>query len=299
MHQPSGWGARVATASAATPSPRPTKPIPSPVVALTLTCAAPRPSAVGQRRADRVAVRPELRRAPARRSRRRGRPRARAPPTRPTTARSSPSESASAPALVGVGEVLADVAEAGGAEQRVDDRVGEDVGVGVARRGRGRAAMSTPPRISRRPATRRCESQPMPVRAAHRRSAPAAARGARTRRARSTPSVVEQLERLVVAEAELVGRVGVAGQRDRVAGVDDHLQERAGRVDLADRLAQPGGRDLDGDPGLGDPLHRDLVVEARVARRAAGARGPRCLTRSGWARMSYRPLRAASPSHSK
>ena len=37
-----------------------------------------------------------------------------------------------APQLVGVGEVLADVAEPGRAEQGVDDRVGEDVGVGVA-----------------------------------------------------------------------------------------------------------------------------------------------------------------------
>ncbi len=37
-----------------------------------------------------------------------------------------------APALVGVGEVLPDVAEAGCAQQRVDDRVGQDVSVGVA-----------------------------------------------------------------------------------------------------------------------------------------------------------------------
>jgi hypothetical protein len=36
-----------------------------------------------------------------------------------------------APALVGVREVLADVPEAGGAQQRVDDGVGQDVGVGV------------------------------------------------------------------------------------------------------------------------------------------------------------------------
>ena len=35
-------------------------------------------------------------------------------------------------ARVGVGEVLADVAERGRAEQRVDHRVGEHVGVGVA-----------------------------------------------------------------------------------------------------------------------------------------------------------------------
>ena len=38
-----------------------------------------------------------------------------------------------APQLVGVGEVLADVAEPGRAEQRVDDRVGQHVGVRVPR----------------------------------------------------------------------------------------------------------------------------------------------------------------------
>ena len=37
-----------------------------------------------------------------------------------------------APALVGVGEVLADVAQPGRPQQRVHDRVREDVGVGVA-----------------------------------------------------------------------------------------------------------------------------------------------------------------------
>ena len=41
--------------------------------------------------------------------------------------------------LVGVGEVLADVAEASGAQQRVDRGVGEDVGVRVA----GEAALRT------------------------------------------------------------------------------------------------------------------------------------------------------------
>src|SRR5680860_1751813 len=37
-----------------------------------------------------------------------------------------------APALIGVGEVQADVAETGGAQERVDHGVGEHVGVGVA-----------------------------------------------------------------------------------------------------------------------------------------------------------------------
>jgi hypothetical protein len=47
----------------------------------------------------------------------------------PTTVRSRSTESAS---RVVVGEVGAEVAEAGGAEQRVDHGMGEDVGVGVA-----------------------------------------------------------------------------------------------------------------------------------------------------------------------
>ena len=97
-------------------------------------------------------------------------------------------------------------------------------------------------------ATSRWESQPMPVRTLIGRSAPAAACGGRTPRSRRRRASSSSSSARVVLEAELLGRVGVAGQRDRVARVDDHLQERAVGVDLADRLAQPGGRDLDGDP---------------------------------------------------
>ena len=65
----------------------------------------------------------------------------------------------------------------------------------------------------------------------------------------------------------------VRGEREVGAGLDAHLGEGARRVDLADRLAQPGGRDLDRDAGLGDRLDERLVVEARVAlgRRPVGA----------------------------
>ena len=53
-----------------------------------------------------------------------------------------------APARVGVGEVLADVAEAGGAEQRVGDGVGHGVGVAVA----GQAALAVERAARRAPA---------------------------------------------------------------------------------------------------------------------------------------------------
>ena len=60
-------------------------------------------------------------------------------------------------ALVAVGEVLADVAEARGTQQRVDHRVGKHVGVGMAVQAELRV-ISTPPRISGRPSISRWES---------------------------------------------------------------------------------------------------------------------------------------------
>ena len=125
-------------------------------------------------------------------------------------------------------------------------------------------AMATPPRISGRPGASRCESQPMPVDGRH----PIGSRR-RSRRSKTasspTPSSPSSRQRLVVVAAEVLGRVGVAGQRDRVAGVDHHLQERARRVQLADGLAQAGGGDLDRDARRGDRLDRDVVEAAQVA----------------------------------
>ena len=59
--------------------------------------------------------------------------------------------------------------------------------------------------------------------------------------------------------------MGVGGERERRPRLDAHLGEATGRVELADRLAQAGGRDLDRDPALGDRLDRRLVEGAQVA----------------------------------
>ena len=121
----------VATAIAAAPSPRPTKPMRSPVVAFTLTRSGAIPSASASR--SRIASRcgasfgrssttvastlpiswPRGDQVADDRAQQRDRVRV-------------------LPLRIRVREVLADVAEPGGAEQRVDHRVGEDVGVGVA-----------------------------------------------------------------------------------------------------------------------------------------------------------------------
>ena len=165
--------------------------------------------------------------------------------------------------LVGVGKVLADVAHRGGAEQRVDDRVGEHVGVGVAVEAElvrdgdpaedERAPGHEPVRV---PADARDARHPIGSRRRSRRVED---------RQLAHPELAEELERLVVVAAEVLGAVRVAGQSDRVAGIDHHLQERPRRVQLADRLAQPGGGDLDRDARRGDGLHGDGVEGAQVA----------------------------------
>ena len=130
--------ASVATASAAAPSSRPTNPIPSPRVAFTLTCSGAIPIAPAS--TSRICSRAgaSLRalehhgrvdvhhRQPAAREQHRHR-------------RAQQLDRVGvAIALVGVGELMADVGQPGRAEQRVDDRVREHVGVGVA----GEAALA-------------------------------------------------------------------------------------------------------------------------------------------------------------
>ena len=184
-----------------------------------------------------------------------------------------------APALVVVGEERADVADAGGAEQRVDHGVGEDVSVGVALEaalvldldpaedqpaagGEAVAVVADPDRSARLGSSERL------------RAAPAAAGGPRRRRSRRPRGASRNSTRAVVPEADLLGQVGVGGEREDGAGLDAHLGEAARRIELADRLAQARGRDLDGDAALGDRLDRGLV-EVRAGRaRAAAARAP-------------------------
>src|SRR4051794_7222040 len=112
--------------------------------------------------------------------------------------------------------------------------------------------MSTPPRISGRPGSKRWLSTPRPVRITSSPASPVLAEASHsTDRLQAPlpaledaqlgdPELAEQLDRLVVAVPEVVGTMGVARERDRQAGVDDHLEEAAGRVDLPDGLAQAG-----------------------------------------------------------
>src|SRR4051794_36035574 len=133
--------------------------------------------------------------------------------------------------------------------------------------------MSTPPRMSGRPGSNRWLSTPMPVRITWSPDGLQAPLAPLEDAQLGDPDLAQQLDRLVVAEAEVVGGVGVAGQGDRAARLDDQLEEAAGGVDLADRLAQAGGGDLDRDAGLRERLDGRLVVAAQVAlgRRAAAA----------------------------
>src|SRR6476646_7221015 len=68
----------------------------------------------------------------------------------------------------------------------------------------------------------------------------------------------EELGRSLIAEADLLGQVGVGGEREGGASLNAHLGEGTRRVELPDRLAQAGRRKLDGDAALGDRLDRRL-----------------------------------------
>ena len=74
------------------------------------------------------------------------------------------SPSRALPGRIGGREPLADVAFGERAEDRVGQRMHADVGVGMARRGRGRRAMATPQSVTASPGPKACTSKPLPVR---------------------------------------------------------------------------------------------------------------------------------------
>ena len=81
------------------------------------------------------------------------------------------------------------------------------------------------------------------------------------------------------------------------AGFQAHLQERAAPGRSRRRgLRSPAVDTSTATPDSAIASIAELVVAAQVAlgQRALGR--PQTFTRSGWARMSNRPLRAASPS---
>ena len=77
--------------------------------------------------------------------------------------------------------------------------------------------------------------------------------------------LTQELDRVTVLVADLLGSVGVRGERERRSGIVAELGEEGRRIKLADGLSQAGGRELDRDPGFGNCLDRGLVVEPRVA----------------------------------
>src|ERR1044072_4758360 len=79
------------------------------------------------------------------------------------------------------------------------------------------------------------------------------------------PDLSEEIERPVVAEADMLRQGGVGGEAEASAALTAHLSKGARGVDLANRLAQPGGRDLDRDPAGSDRFNRRLVEEAGIA----------------------------------
>ena len=114
---------------------------------------------------------------------------------------------------VGVGEVLADVAEPGGAEQRVGDGVGDRVGVAVADEARARRGTGS----RRAPAAGRVVTEPVDVEAL-------------------TDSDLESLTRRLAPASQRAGPLEVVGLGDlAVAGLAGHDDDPA-----ADRLDQRG-----------------------------------------------------------
>ena len=134
----------------------------------------------------------------------------------------------------------------------------------------------------------------MPVRTPISRSPRAGARGARTSRARATPRSVEQLQRALVARsrpARARARRSRArpAHRPRARRPGTRAPGRSRRPACAARRSRPRSR---------CPSRRSRRARARSSaadrRPGRGRVAPHIFTRSGWARMSKSPLRAAS-----
>ena len=123
-----------------------------------------------------------------------------------------------APLLLVGREQRPEIAEAGCAEDRVDHRMGEDVGVGVAGRARARGGSRRPPRTSRRPASNRCASYPMPTRTLILDPRATHPNGSSVRRRRSNVAISSTPQPRIVVDRLLVGMADVVrahGRRTR------------------------------------------------------------------------------------
>ena len=99
-----------------------------------------------------------------------------------------------------------------------------------------------------------------------------------------------------VVAGDVVRGVGVARERRRHARLAEPRQQRRRRVELADRLAQAGGRALDRHARRGDRRDRGVELPPRAPR---GMRAPKTLGRSGWESTSKSPDPAAATSSAR
>src|SRR5215207_5461650 len=246
----------------AIPSPRPIQPMPSLVVALTLT------------RADVASASTRSISALWRSSRGRSQTTVAStltirPPTVPTAVRSRSIESASRQRSSSSGKSVP-MSPAPAAPSRASITAWVRTSASECPSRPSSCSISTPPRTRRRPSAKRWLSYPIPtlirsILAARGRKWLQPPLAALEDRDLADPEAGEEGERGVVAVADLLREMGVGGEREGGARLDAHLGEGRRRVELADRLAQAGGRDLDRDAALGDRLDRGLVVVARVA----------------------------------
>src|SRR5260221_12107290 len=86
--------------------------------------------------------------------------------------------------------------------------------------------------------------------------------------------LAEELHCSLIAEADLLGQVGVGGKREGGAGLDAHLGKAPRWIQLTDRLAQPGGRDLNRAPARRACLHRRPIQATQVALPPRPGTGP-------------------------
>ena len=122
-------------------------------------------------------------------------------------------------------------------------------------------------------------------------AAPAVALRPSNTRDSLAPCRAGEREGPVEVAADVRGHVCVGGGRDRHAARDTGAQEHRVGVELADRLVEAGGRDLDRDARLGRRVG-ELQVELREHRRLGQA--PKIFARSRCASTSTEPLAASS-----
>ena len=180
-------------------------------------------------------------------------------------------------ALVVGGKQRADVPETCCTEQRVGERMREHVAVGVADEPERVVELDAPEH--ERDRRRRTHAR----RRRCRRGTPSAERlparpAAFEHGDRLAAGVPRERKRLVEVDADQIRLVRIRGERDRGSRADARLEKGEVRVELANRLPEAGGRDLDGDGGSRDRQGSLLLQDSS---KGSSGRLPKIFGRSG------------------